>query len=72
MRRKQKGLLWSARRFLKVGGILVYATCTFAPEENEEVIDWFLKKSAGDFEILPIQEKYTSLSRDLQWPKSLF
>ncbi len=46
---KQKGILMSAARLLKPGGCLVYATCTFAPEENEEVVDWFLKKSAGAF-----------------------
>ncbi len=36
--RKQKGLLRSAIRCLKTGGCLVYATCSFAPEENELVI----------------------------------
>ena len=46
---KQKGILLSAARLLKPGGCLVYATCTFAPDENEEVIDWFLKKSDGMF-----------------------
>ena len=46
---KQKGILMSAARLLKPGGCLVYATCTFAPEENEEVVDWFLNKSEGAF-----------------------
>ena len=46
---KQKGILMSASRLLKTGGILVYATCTFSPEENEEVVDWFLRKSEGAF-----------------------
>lgn len=44
MARKQKNLLISAFRTLKPGGTLVYSTCTFAPEENEEVLDWFLEK----------------------------
>ena len=44
MARKQKNLILSAFRALKPGGRLVYSTCTFAPEENEEVLDWFLKK----------------------------
>jgi tRNA (cytosine49-C5)-methyltransferase len=48
---KQKGLILAAGRLLKPGGSLVYSTCTFAPEENEMVIDWFLKKSKGDFEV---------------------
>ena len=40
----QKGLISSAFRCLKKGGVLVYSTCTFAPEENEEVIDFLLKR----------------------------
>lgn len=40
----QKKLLLSAFSALKPGGRLVYSTCTFAPEENEAVVDWALKK----------------------------
>ena len=29
---------------LKAGGILVYSTCTFAPEEDEQNIAWLLKE----------------------------
>ena len=54
MSHKQKGLLLNASRLLGPGGTLVYATCTFAPEENEEVIDWFLRKTNGSFELMPI------------------
>jgi tRNA (cytosine49-C5)-methyltransferase len=39
----QKSLLRSAFDVLKVGGELVYSTCTHAPEENEAVVDFFLK-----------------------------
>jgi len=55
MSHKQKGLLLNASRLLAPDGILVYATCTFAPEENEEVVDWFLRKCDGRFELAPIQ-----------------
>ena len=55
MSHKQKGLLLNASRLLASGGTMVYATCTFAPEENEEVIDWFLRKTDGRFELTPIQ-----------------
>ena len=55
MSHKQKGLLLNASRLLAPGGIMVYATCTFAPEENEEVVDWFLRKTEGRFELMPIQ-----------------
>jgi len=45
MVQKQRGLLLSAMRLLKPGGALVYSTCTFAPEENEGVVDWLLRKT---------------------------
>ncbi|MDD5216487.1 MAG: RsmB/NOP family class I SAM-dependent RNA methyltransferase [Candidatus Omnitrophica bacterium] len=44
MARKQKVLLASGIHALKPGGVLVYSTCTFAPEENEGVLDWALGK----------------------------
>ncbi len=43
----QKGLLHTAYKLLKPGGDLVYSTCTYSIEENEGVIDWFLKKNCG-------------------------
>lgn len=54
MQSKQKPLLLSALRAAKVGAEIVYATCTYAPEENEAVIDWALKKFPGVFEVLKI------------------
>ena len=39
----QKKLIESALRILNKGGTLIYSTCTHAPEENEEVIDFALK-----------------------------
>ncbi len=55
MVQKQRGLLLSASRLLKHGGTLVYSTCTFAPEENEGVVDWFLRKAENHFDVAPIQ-----------------
>lgn len=42
--RVQKGLINSAFKALKPSGVLVYSTCTFAPEENEEVVNYLFKK----------------------------
>lgn len=39
---RQQRILESAIRMLKVGGRLVYSTCTFAIEENEAQIQWLL------------------------------
>ncbi len=37
---RQQRILQSAIRLLKVGGRLIYSTCTFAVEENESQIQW--------------------------------
>lgn len=42
--RRQKEILEEAAAMLRPGGILAYSTCTFAPEENEDVIRWFLEE----------------------------
>ncbi len=39
----QKKFIAFALRCLKVGGTLIYSTCTHAPEENEEILDFALK-----------------------------
>ena len=39
---RQRGLLADAARLVGPGGVLVYSTCTFAPEENEQQITGFL------------------------------
>jgi NOL1/NOP2/sun family putative RNA methylase len=41
--RQQKKFIAFALKCLKVGGTLVYSTCTHAPEEDEEVIDFAVK-----------------------------
>src|SRR3989338_5134050 len=40
----QKKLFQKAFEILKEGGEIVYSTCTHAPEENEEVVDFALKE----------------------------
>lgn len=40
----QTALLFKAAQLCKPGGDILYATCTYAPEENEEVVDAVLKK----------------------------
>jgi len=45
--RRQTGILDTAAELVRPGGLLVYATCTFAPEENEAAIARFLARHAG-------------------------
>jgi 16S rRNA (cytosine967-C5)-methyltransferase len=44
----QRAILRNAAAALRPGGVLVYSTCTLLPEENEEVVDGFLRE-AKDF-----------------------
>jgi 16S rRNA (cytosine967-C5)-methyltransferase len=43
----QKELLSHTSTFVKEGGVLVYATCTLYPQENENVIKSFLESNAS-------------------------
>lgn len=40
----QKRIISQAWQLLAPGGTLVYSTCTTAPEENELIIDWLLRR----------------------------
>jgi NOL1/NOP2/sun family putative RNA methylase len=51
MAQKQKKLMYSAVSALRAGGILVYSTCTYAPEENEGILDWALSKFPDQMEL---------------------
>ncbi len=50
---RQEEILECAYTMLMGGGILVYSTCTFAPEEDEEMIAHFLAKHP-DMKLLPV------------------
>lgn len=49
---RQRQLILKAFDLLVPGGVLVYATCTFAPEENEAIMDWLLKNRPA--EMIPV------------------
>ena len=42
--RRQAEILHSGAQLVRPGGRLVYSTCTFAPEEDEEAVAYFLKE----------------------------
>ena len=52
---RQKEILENATKCLKNGGYIVYATCTFSLDENEKIVDDFLKNHP-DFEIVKVSE----------------
>jgi 16S rRNA (cytosine967-C5)-methyltransferase len=43
----QSAILKNASDVLRPGGVLVYSTCTVLPEENEEIVEAFSKRSEG-------------------------
>ncbi len=55
-------ILESAAKAVKKGGILVYSTCTIAPEENQQVVEKFLKQHKEFFledtgKFLPLKQR---------------
>lgn len=38
----QRNILSNAARYVRPGGVLLYATCTLLPRENEDVVAWVL------------------------------
>ena len=52
---RQRMILAEAVKMLKPGGRLVYSTCTFAPEEDEKIVNWLTQEY--DFTILDSQIK---------------
>lgn len=42
---RQMAILREAAKLVKPGGVLVYSTCTFSPEENEGTISAFLREN---------------------------
>lgn len=51
--RIQTALLRKAVQLCRPGGRIVYATCTFAPEENELVVDAILRESGDGLRLRP-------------------
>ena len=71
--RRQAEILDCAARLLRPGGRLVYSTCTFAPEEDEEAVTAFLARHP-DFALEPVaapwfQESAPGMYR--LWPHKL-
>jgi len=60
----QCDILQSASQMLKIGGKLVYSTCTFNTIENEAIIFQFLQNNP-EFRLLPINHKKLGLSKGM-------
>ncbi|WP_083777780.1 hypothetical protein [Geobacillus sp. Y412MC52] len=58
--RLQKKMLISSFKLLRPGEILVYSTCTFAPEEKEEPVDYLLRNYPARVEEIQIEVRSQS------------
>ena len=52
--RIQKSIITQAAQMLKPGGMILYSTCTFSPEENEQTIEYLLEQYP-DFDVCEIE-----------------
>jgi 16S rRNA (cytosine967-C5)-methyltransferase len=64
----QRELLSHASSWVKPGGVMVYATCTLHPAENEAQIQWFLNEHAG-WEIQPPPAALSEFATEQGWVK---
>lgn len=68
---QQIKFLQKAAGWLKSGGVLVYGTCTLCPEENENVVEHFLKENPG-FRLEPAGPHLPGAAADLADPRGYF
>ncbi len=60
---RQMEILHYAAKTVAGGGYLMYSTCTFSKEENEDVISEFLRDHSS-FEIVPVSEEIKAITAD--------
>ena len=63
LHRLQVKILVRGGELLKVGGRVVYSTCSLNPIENEAVVAEFLRRTDGAFELLDLSETMPQLKR---------
>lgn len=66
--KRQTALLTSALQAVRVGGEVVYSTCTLLPEEDEGVVDAILRRFRGTVEVkqahLPMDADLSGVTRN--------
>ena len=65
----QKEILECSYGMLKAGGTIVYSTCTYNPNENERVVEWFLGKFP-DTSLVNIEKVAGMESGRTEWTKN--
>ncbi len=60
---RQKSIIDSVEKCVAVGGLLLYSTCTYSLEENEMLVDEFLREHKN-FELVPVKENIRNITAD--------
>lgn len=68
---RQTAILHSAAQAVREGGVLVYSTCTFSPEENEQVVEHFLREHP-EFQLEDCGVSFGRPSRQLPLTRRIF
>ena len=50
----QRGIIADIWPALRPGGFLIYSTCTFNPEEDEENVEWIVRELGAEFLQVPV------------------
>jgi NOL1/NOP2/sun family putative RNA methylase len=62
---RQKEIIERAVKMLKPNGQIIYSTCTFAPEEDEQIVEWMTKQFG--LKIEPVKKYEGMVSGKPQW-----
>ena len=60
--KRQREILTNARGMVKPGGYLLYSTCTYSPDENEEMLSFFLGENP-DFSLVKVKDELIPRTR---------
>lgn len=63
---RQREILTETVKMLRPGGHLIYSTCTFAPEEDEQMMAWLLE-TYPEFELEPIEKVAGMVDAKPEW-----
>ncbi|QMU07728.1 RsmF rRNA methyltransferase first C-terminal domain-containing protein [Levilactobacillus suantsaii] len=63
---RQREILTEAVKMVKPGGQLIYSTCTFAPEEDEQMMAWVLK-TFPEFSLVPVEKSGGVVDARPEW-----
>lgn len=62
--KRQKRILNDIASSLKIGGKLIYTTCSFSKEENEDIVQYLIKEFGMSVEQLPIPNEWNIISTE--------